>query len=288
MLISEVVEIKWNSKNKKTYCDKGYSYTQNGDVFTVSTKDLTNGSHVEVLVRCDYCGKEYKKEWCHYVSEGKHGTVTKDCCNDCKRYKIVDVARRKYGVDSVLSLGSVKKQIRATNLERYGAENPFASEAVKQKIANTNLEKYGNAVASKNQSVKDKAKQTCLSRYGVKSYTLLDVRSGERNPRWKGGVKYHRQERATGEYRDWRNAVFAKDCYTCQKCGARNGEGAEITINAHHINNWGDYPDKRYDVSNGITLCEKCHREFHSIYGKKNNNEEQIYDFLFDNGKKIC
>lgn len=68
-----------------------------------------------------------------------------------------------------------------------------------------------------------------------------------------------------------------------------NGIGLKevVELNAHHIKNWKDNEDLRYDVDNDITLCEKCHTRFHSMYGKRNNIEEQLSEFL-NLDKKIC
>ena len=68
--------------------------------------------------------------------------------------------------------------------------------------------------------------------------------------------------RRSGEYADWRKKVFERDDYTCQMCGKRGGK-----LNAHHIKEYAKYPNLRYEVSNGVTLCEKCHKGVH--HGKK-------------------
>ena len=56
------------------------------------------------------------------------------------------------------------------------------------------------------------------------------------------------------EYRLWREAVFARDAFTCQECGVVGGH-----LQADHIKAWALHPDLRYEVSNGRTLCRECH-----------------------------
>lgn len=76
------------------------------------------------------------------------------------------------------------------------------------------------------------------------------------------------------EYCEWERNVFQRDDYTCQITGIRGG-----TLSAHHILNWWKYPDKRLDLSNGITLSKEIHFLFHKLYGNKHNNLEQLMEF---------
>lgn len=289
ILLSKTVELKWNSRIKKHYVDLGYIYTKMNDTFLVNVDDLTKGSSAEVNIKCDYCGRIYKKYWHRYLRENTDRVVHKDCCSECKKHKIVETTMVKYGVNSVFQLEEIQKRIRETNVELYGAENPFQSDIIKQRIKETNYRKYGVTIPLKSEVIKSKLRNTCLERYGVPYYTILcPPGKGELNLRWKGGVVYHRVERATYEYIDWRKQVFNRDHYACQCCGDKNEHGHHVKICAHHIKNWKDHPDDRYDVENGITFCESCHNKFHSKYGKKNNNKQQLDEFLSIHGKKVC
>lgn len=69
---------------------------------------------------------------------------------------------------------------------------------------------------------------------------------------------YPARIRNSREYQEWRADVFERDHYTCQNCGQVGG-----MLNAHHIKPFKDYPDLRLEVSNGITLCLKCHKLAH-------------------------
>jgi len=72
--------------------------------------------------------------------------------------------------------------------------------------------------------------------------------------------KRHIHTTGTKEYRQWRSDVFQRDNWTCQTCGAKSSKGIRILLEAHHIKGWANYPDLRYGVDNGITLCRECHK----------------------------
>ena len=85
---------------------------------------------------------------------------------------------------------------------------------------------------------------------------------GPGNPRWKGAKPDERRARHnTDEIQQWRRRVFARDWYTCQSCGLQ--PKIKNQLRSHHIKPWAEYPDLRLAISNGITLCKKCHDGIH-------------------------
>ena len=64
--------------------------------------------------------------------------------------------------------------------------------------------------------------------------------------------------RNTPEYKEWRVAVFSRDGFACQICCVTGGD-----LNAHHIKSYKTHPKERFNIENGIVLCESCHRGVH-------------------------
>lgn len=72
---------------------------------------------------------------------------------------------------------------------------------------------------------------------------------------WKGGISpINKRIRRSAEYRIWRERVFERDNFTCQFCNVRG-----VKLNADHIKPFADYPELRFELDNGRTLCEPCH-----------------------------
>lgn len=103
------------------------------------------------------------------------------------------------------------------------------------------------------------------------------LRSGPKNPNWRGGITpLVLKIRSSGKYKEWRQKIFIRDNFTCQKCGERGGK-----IVADHILPFAtimifnkiDTLKKAmgvnflWEVLNGRTLCESCHKKTPTYMG---------------------
>ena len=91
--------------------------------------------------------------------------------------------------------------------------------------------------------------------------------SGENHWNWQGGIteKPSRDVLYPG-YKEWRRKVFQRDGFRCTLC--RSGKSG--TLQAHHVKPRATHKDLILDVTNGMTVCIKCHKEIH--YGTEIQN----------------
>lgn len=93
--------------------------------------------------------------------------------------------------------------------------------------------------------------------------------SGERCPLYvNGNTSLKDKIRKSPEYTAWKLAVFYRDGKKCVWCGSRKN------IEADHIKPQSLYPELRFDVDNGRTLCNPCHRTTPSYMRRFNSREE--------------
>lgn len=194
----------------------------------------------KLIVICDTCEKEFEKYACKI---GKHNFCCRECysifhskdvpictCQICgKQFK-----GNKYNSNKYCSRECYLKDHSIKNKER------ICPTCNKKFIAESSEDKY--------------CSWECYNKN-------RHMPKGEDHWNWKGGISITNDHRDSYEYKNWRQSVFSRDNFRCTKCGSKE------KINAHHILSWKYYPEKRYDIDNGITLCEKCHIQLHQKYG---------------------
>lgn len=136
------------------------------------------------------------------------------------------------------------------------------------------LKEYGIEPISRSDRLTGKPKSLSHRLAMSESTRASGVRSGSRNGNWKGGISAKgKVGRSKAAYHDWKAAVLAKSAWKCAVCGVEHGHvcdccGARHLLHAHHIKSFADRPDLRYEVSNGVALCSKCHfDEHHKLTG---------------------
>jgi len=87
---------------------------------------------------------------------------------------------------------------------------------------------------------------------------MSEIMKGKKSYFWKGGISpINKIIRKGLKFRLWREAIFKKDNYTCWICEKRGFE-----LHPHHLKKFSDYPELRFKIRNGLTLCKFCHKTY--------------------------
>ena len=88
-------------------------------------------------------------------------------------------------------------------------------------------------------------------------------------------------KRGSAIYNKFRLKVLKRD-EVCQCCGSTHN------LHVHHISSFKLHNSRGVEVESGITLCEDCHNQYHSIYGKGHkNNPVNFAKFMREYGEPM-
>ena len=109
----------------------------------------------------------------------------------------------------------------------------------------------------------------------------LENNKGENAPNWNPNLtnKDRLYKRHIFGYDIWAKQVKIRDNFTCGICGGSSG----CSLVSHHLEGYSANPDLRTMLSNGVCLCENCHKNFHHNYGYGNNTRKQFEEFKNNN-----
>jgi hypothetical protein len=165
---------------------------------------------------------------------------------------------------------------KPSDSQKYWIKKMFCSSKCSGTFNNTAQKLMG---IKRPKDVIEKLKQTMFKK-GQKPWNKnkeFPQISGKNHPNWKGGISNNGSRRyimTTLEYKIWRRSVFERDNYTCIWCGIRSAKGVRVTLHADHIKPWSLFPELRFEIDNGRTLCEPCHRTTDTWGAKALNYKE--------------
>jgi len=85
---------------------------------------------------------------------------------------------------------------------------------------------------------------------------------GPAHPRWNADLTAAERDNRREGHLEWSAAILQRGNFTCDLCNARGG-----ALHAHHLDCWAAFPERRFDLSNGLPLCTSCHYNFHAYMG---------------------
>lgn len=90
------------------------------------------------------------------------------------------------------------------------------------------------------------------------------ILKGIKHWNWQGGItEIPSRDVLYKGYKEWRKKVYRRDGFKCVLCG----ENKSGQLQAHHIKPRASNKELILEVSNGLTVCKKCHKEIH--YGER-------------------
>lgn len=116
--------------------------------------------------------------------------------------------------------------------------------------------KFCMGVSMKGKMPKNHEMLCKMSRTEATKLKMSEAQRGEKNWNWnpnRSAVTHNR--RNDGEYLQWAKNVKNRDNWKCKI----NNNDCDESVVAHHILSWADYVELRYEINNGITLCQAHH-----------------------------
>jgi len=234
--------------------------------------------------KCQSCDNVFYKK----PNESKKYWATKKYCSHKCSLQFTSVKRFDGGRGRIVS-DETRRKISISCKGRPANYTSF-------KKGNIPWSKLNGMPKGSNSKKWNSIEKTCLNcgktilvqPYRLETQKWCDVRCymkwrrGKNNPHFKGNEAVcllKKRIRGIAEHKEWHKDILRRDNWTCQCCGDKRN------IEVHHLKSFFDIykefnlktiEDARnceilWDITNGQTLCRRCHRKTDS-YGRQNAN----------------
>lgn len=174
----------------------------------------------------------------------KHSDEAKKKMSEAKKGKIGYWRDKKHSEETKRKMSEVKKGKKFSEEHKRklseAQKGRSLSEETKRKMSE----------AKRGRSLSEETKKKI-------SESNKGKRMGESHPRWVNGNYKKQDERNDSAYQDWVRKCLIRDNYQCKICGEKYTKEHKLVV--HHILPWRDFPEERYNINNGITLCQAHH-----------------------------
>lgn len=222
------------------------------------------------IIICDHCGREkqvahlhrdsrFCSRYCFNEWQRKNKYLRQRCCLTCGKIFYPKQQQLDNGQGKYCGLKCRPVHIPQAFLEGQGFKGKKHKAKTIQQLRRLALQRPPTRTGAK---LLDKTKEKIADSLKGRFRKPLSERSKNKQIRQLYQGRF--------EYKEWRDAVFARDGYQCQLCShVSHGD-----IEAHHIRPFETYPELRLVVTNGITLCIHCHRKIRT-------HEKEYEDFFY-------
>lgn len=246
---------------------------------------LIGDTAINILIHpCRNCGKAFEAN----PSRVKHGREL-----DCSRVCSYEYRGRQKRQELFTNCARCSKEIKTTESRIEKARDKFCSKECANPISLVCCMNCGKEFRRAISAIKnscfcstDCAYSSDIRKQTSKANHEIQMSDPKSRDKWEKGIKTRTESESWRKnnffqkgalhpffsngksrarvidykYKQWRKAVFARDGFKCQHCGENK------YLNAHHIKSWAKFPEDRYLLENGISLCVLCHLKVH---GKK-------------------
>ena len=238
------------------------------------------GKHVECII----CGKKhYRTPYKLKASDNYFCSVK--CHGVWQSQTLIGEKATNYKGDSIRGLCEFcgKKFIKNNNRGKFCSFNCYTKS--RDGLRDLKCDMCGKVFKRSKSQIAWSKKRGGGNAFFCSNKCFGDFYSGKRHQNWiedRSKLKdRHKTIRESKKMIVWRSKIYKRDNWTCQLCGARSKPKRQVILNAHHIKKFNDYPELRFDINNGVTLCEECH-------SSTKWHEEDFESVFWPNGYNNC